>query len=123
MKLSKMILGAAILCAASLAALPALASTWSGVASGTIVSTYTDGRVVKVYVNPDHSYSITLPDGKILKGTWADADGQSCFHQTDPAPAANAKPACFPVKEYKIGDSFSGEDAGGKFTAVIKAGR
>ena len=94
-----------------------------GVASGTIVSTYTDGRVVKVYVNPDHSYSITLPDGKILKGTWADADGQSCFHQTDPAPAATAKPACFLVKEYKIGDSFSGEDAGGKFTAVIKAGR
>ncbi len=123
MKLSKTIFGAAILCAAGVAALPALASTWSGVANATIVSTYTDGRVVKVYTNPDHTYSILLPDGKTLKGTWADADGQSCFHQTDPAPAANTKPACFPVKEYKVGDTFSGQDASGKFTAVIKAGR
>ena len=123
MKLSKTILGAAILCGASFAALPALASTWSGVADATIVSTYTDGRVVKVYVNPDHTYSITLPGGTTLKGDWADANGQSCFHQKDPAPAADVKPACFPVKEYKVGDTFSGEDAGGKFSAVIKAGR
>ena len=120
MKFTRTICTAAILCGATLTALPALAGTWTGVANATIVSTYSDGRVVKVYVNPDHSYSIALPDGKTLKG---DANGQSCFHQKDPAPTAGVKPACFPVKEYKVGDSFSGEDAGGKFTAAIKAGR
>ena len=123
MKFTKTISSVAILCGASLTALPALAGTWTGVSDATIVSTYSDGRVVKVYVNPDRSYSIVLPDGKTLKGDWADANGQSCFHQKDPPPAADVKPACFPLKEYKVGDSFSGEDAGGKFTAAIKAGR
>jgi hypothetical protein len=114
---------AAALCVVGFAAAPAIADTWTGAYNGTIVSTYADGRVVKVYVNPDHSYSITLPDGKILKGTWKDGDGGSCFYQSDPPPAADAKPACFPLKEYKVGDTFSGEDAGGKFTGVVQAGR
>ncbi len=100
---------------------PAFADTWTGAYDGTIESTYADGRVVKVYVNADHSYSIALPDGAILKGTWADAGGQSCFFPTNPPPGA--KPSCFPVKEYKIGDTFTGEDASGKFSGVIKAGR
>lgn len=114
---------AALVIALLAAAAPAAADTWSGAYDGTIVSTYADGRVVKVYVNPDHSYSILLPDGKTLKGTWADADGKSCFTATDPPPAPDAKPTCFPIKEYKVGDTFAGEDATGKFTGVIKAGR
>lgn len=114
---------AAALCVVGFAAAPAIADTWSGAYGNTIVSTYTDGRVVKVYVNADHSYSIKLPDGKTLKGTWKDGKGGSCFYQKDPPPAANQKPACFPIKEYKVGGTFSGQDAGGKFTAVIKAGR
>jgi len=97
---------------------PALADTWTGVYGNTITSTYSDGRVVKVYVNADHSYSVVLPDGKTLNGTWADADGQSCFTL-----AAGGKPSCFPIKEYKVGDSFSGTDATGSFTGVITAGR
>jgi len=112
--------GAALLCAAVPAA---AADTWAGVYGNTITSTYADGRVVKVYVEPDHTYSITLPDGKKLKGTWADAEGQSCFTLTDPAPAPGAKPSCFPVREYKVGDMFGGEDATGKYTGVITAGR
>lgn len=110
---------AAALCAAT----PALADTWTGAYGGTIVSTYADGRVVKVYVNPDHTYSIGLPNGKTLKGSWADANGQSCFTLTDPPPAPGSAPSCFPIKEYKVGDSFSGDDATGHFTGVIKAGR
>lgn len=114
---------AAALCVVGVTAAPAIADTWSGAYGGTIVSTYANGNVVKVYVNADHSYSITLADGKVLKGTWKDGDNGSCFYQSDPAPAADQKPACFPLKDYKVGDTFSGEDAGGKFTGVIKAGR
>lgn len=112
---------AAGLCVVALTIGPALAGTWSGAYDATIVSTYKDGRVVKVYVNPDHSYSIALPDGKTLKGTWKDADGKSCFTLDNPPP--DAKPSCFPLKDYKVGDTFNGEDASGKYTGVIKAGR
>lgn len=100
-----------------------LADAWSGAYDGTIVSTYTDGRVVKVYVNPDHTYSVALSDGKILKGSWNDNANQSCFSLTDPAPAAAAKPSCFPLKAYKVGDTLHGEDSSGKFTGILKAGR
>ncbi|MEJ0028594.1 MAG: hypothetical protein WDN01_21430 [Rhizomicrobium sp.] len=118
---TKLLISAA-LCAA--VATPALAGdTWTGAYSGTIVSTYADGSVVKVYVNPDHTYSITLPNGSTLKGIWADGDGGSCFTTTDPPQPAGTKPACFPIKDYKIGDTFAGEDATGKFTGVIVAGR
>lgn len=119
---TKVLLAAAALYGAALG--PALAGdTWEGAYGGTIVSTYASGSVVKVYVNADHTYSITLPNGSTLKGTWADGDGGSCFTTTDPPPAPGAKPTCFPIKEYKIGDTFTGEDTTGKFTGVIVAGR
>jgi hypothetical protein len=114
------------LAAAALAALtaaPAAADTWTGAYDGTIVSTYGDGRVVKVYVNADHSYSIALPNGTILKGTWADSGNQSCFTMTDPPSKPGDRPTCFPLREYKTGDTFQGEDPTGQFTGVIQAGR
>ena len=119
-------MGKSLLAIAALAAIAttsASADTWTGAYSGTIESTYTDGRVVKVYVNADHSYSIALKNGTILKGTWADADGQSCFTMSDPPQKPGDKPSCFPIKEYKVGDTFQGEDVTGKFTGVIKGGR
>lgn len=114
-----------LICAgALLAAAPAMAGdTWAGAYGNTITSTYADGRVVKVYVEPDHTYSILLPNGQRLKGTWADATGQSCFTLTDPPPAPGAKPSCFAIREYNVGNTFSGEDATGKYTGVITAGR
>lgn len=112
-----------LIAAMLLAATQAAADTWTGAYGGAIESTYADGRVVKVYVNADHSYSIALPTGAILKGTWADAGGQSCFTVTDPPQAPGAKPSCFPIKDYKVGDTFAGDDATGHFTGVIKAGR
>lgn len=114
---------AAALCVVGFAIVPASAGTWTDTDKATIVSTYADGRVVKVFVQPDHTYSIALPDGTILKGTWKDGDGQSCFTVTDPPQAPDAKPVCFPLKAYKVGDTFSGEDAGGNFTGVITAGK
>ncbi len=115
---------AAAASAVLLATTPALAAdTWSGAYGNTITSTYADGRVVKVYVEPDHTYSILLPNGQKLKGTWADAAEGSCFTLTDPPPAPGAKPSCFPIRDYNVGDTFSGEDATGKYTGVITAGR
>lgn len=115
-----LLLGAVMACGAQ----PALAGdTWSGAYGNTITSTYSDGRVVKVYVEPDHTYSILLPNGAKLKGAWADGGGQSCFTVTDPPPAPDAKPSCFPLKEYKLGDSFSGADPSGTYVGVITAGR
>jgi hypothetical protein len=113
--MKSLLLAAALLCAA---AVPALADTWTAVYGNTITSTYSDGRVVKVYVNADHSYSVVLPDGKTLNGTWADAGGQSCFTLS-----SGGTPSCFPIKEYKVGDTFSGTDSTGSFTGVISAGR
>jgi hypothetical protein len=113
----------AISALAAIATTSASADTWTGAYGGTIESTYADGRVVKVFVNQDHSYSIALKNGTILKGMWADADGQSCFTMTDPAQKPDDKPTCFPIKEYKVGDTFQGEDSTGRFTGVVKAGR
>jgi hypothetical protein len=109
--------------AAALAATPSLADTWTGAYGNTVLSTYANGMTVKVYVEADHTYSIALPNGAVLKGSWADANGQSCFAVTDPPTKPGATPTCFPVKEYKVGDTFSGDDATGHFSGVIKAGR
>jgi hypothetical protein len=106
-----------------LSAVPAAADTWSGAYGNTIDATYTDGRTAKVFVEPDHTYTIKLPDGTILKGRWADAGGKSCFTLTEPAAKPGDKIPCFPVKEYKVGDTFAGEDSTGSFTSVINAGR
>jgi len=113
------------LAAAALLSGAAYADTWTAAYDNTILSTYADGRVVKVFVNADHTYSIALPDGNKLTGTWADAnaDGKSCFTLTDPPPKPGDKPVCLPAKEYKLGDSFEGEDPTGKFTGVFQAGR
>jgi hypothetical protein len=108
----------AIALAAIAVTLPAAADTWSSAYSATIQSTYSDGRTAKVYVEPDHSYSVLLPNGTKLAGTWADANAQSCFTLN-----GTTKPTCFPAKDYKVGDHFEGEDGSGKFTAVIVEGR
>jgi len=105
------------------AAVPASADTWSAAYNGTIVSTYADGRVVRVYVNPDHSYSIVLPNGNMMRGVWNDANGMSCFNITNPPQPPGARPTCFPVKQYQIGDTFSGQDSTGSFIGKIVPGR
>ncbi|HEY2068387.1 MAG TPA: hypothetical protein VGG48_02435 [Rhizomicrobium sp.] len=106
-----------------LTATAASADTWTGAYGNTIVSTYSNGNVVKVYVEPNHTYSLVLGNGQKLSGTWADGGGQSCFTVTSPPPAPGATPTCFALKEYKVGDSFSGQDANGSFHGVINPGR
>ncbi len=117
--------GAAILAAltAGLAAGPAAAGTWSAAYGATIVSTYADGHVVKVYVEPNHTFKIMTASGDTLSGTWRDSGDQSCFTITAPAAAAGGAPSCLPVKDYQLGDGFDGQDATGAYHGVIVAGR
>lgn len=121
MKLIGLLAGASLLAAA--AAGPAAAETWSNAYANTIVATYADGRVVKVLVEPDHTYTIATADGQTIKGTWADAASLSCFTITAPASYVGSPPTCFPAKDYKIGDGFDGKDSSGTFHGVVAAGR
>ena len=119
----KLILGALAMAGVATLAGPAAADTWSVAYTGTIVATYADGHTVKVFTNPDHSFTITPPTGASLHGTWADATGQTCFTITDPPAAAGGAPTCIVDKDFKVGDGFDGKDATGAFRAVITAGR
>jgi hypothetical protein len=101
----------------------AAAETWSAAYGGTIVATYANGSSVKVFIEPDHTFSIAPPQGDKLSGTWKDEGGQSCFTVTVPAAAAGGAPTCVPDKDYQVGDGFDGKDATGAFHAVINAGR
>ncbi len=112
-----------LLLAAGLIAGPAAADTWSAAYSGTIVATYADGHAVKVFVEPDHSYSIVPASGETIHGTWQDSGGQSCFSITSPAAYAGGAPVCVPDKDYQVGDGFDGQDATGAFHGVISSGR
>jgi hypothetical protein len=107
----------------SLSAGAASADTWTVAYTGSIVATYADGHSVKVFVEPNHTFSIQPGAGAPLHGTWQDAGGQSCFTITDPPAAAGGPATCIPAKDYKVGDSFDGKDGVGAFHAVIAAGR
>jgi hypothetical protein len=117
-------LGVVVAAGLALGVSAAYADTWSGVYGNTIVSTYDNGDVVHVYVEPDHSYTITDADGnQVASGTWKDGADGSCFTVTDPPPSDSAEPLCFEVKDYQVGDTFEGSDATGHFTATIVKGR
>ena len=103
---------------------PSFADTWSGAYDNTIVSTYDSGKVVDVYVEPDHTYSIVPRDGSDeITGVWADEGSQSCFTIKEPASYAGGDPLCFPLKDYQVGDTFEGADSTGHFVAKIVKGR
>lgn len=103
---------------------PSFADTWSAAYDNTIVSTYDSGKVVDVYVEADHSYSIVPRDGSgEITGTWSDSTGESCFTIEAPAAYAGGAPLCFPIKDYQVGDSFEGTDSTGHFVAKIVKGR
>jgi hypothetical protein len=119
----RIVIGALALAGLAAGAGSASADTWSAAYTGTIVATYADGHSVKVYVEPDHSFSIVPASGPTLKGNWQDSGSQSCFTITEPASAAGGSPTCLPVKDYQSGDTFDGTDGVGAFHAVINSGR
>src|SRR5690606_19551858 len=61
----------------------ALADPQANLYSNTVVITSAAG-VSKAFVNEDHSYTTTFPDGKVVKGSWAVQGDEVCYTQTDP---------------------------------------
>ena len=89
----------------------------AGYYGNTVSVTTPDGKVSKSHVNADKTYVTKNPDGTTSKGTWAWQDAKiACFTQTDPAPAAGAKPLCLPVDPHKAGDNWSSKDDKGAET-------
>ncbi len=93
----------------------AFAADNSALFGNTVVITSATG-VTKAVVNADHTYATTLPDGKTVKGTWAAEGDNTCYTQTEPAPAADAKPFCAKNEDRKVGDSWEAKGPDGSTT-------
>jgi len=89
----------------------------------TVVITSATG-VTKAMINADNTYSSMTSDGSTVKGTWAVVGDNTCYTQTEPAPAADAKPFCTPSNARAVGDKWStkGPD-GSETTFELVAGR
>ena len=91
----------------------------------TVVTTTADGKPAgNAYYDADGKVSRKTPDGKEVKGTWKLEGDKLCVTQTDPAPAADAKPTCLPFAAHKDGDTWDVTlPDGTKLKATLKAGR
>jgi hypothetical protein len=78
----------------------------------TVVITSKAG-VTKAMVNADNTYETHLADGSVVKGTWAVDGDNTCYTQTEPAPAADAKPFCTPNEARAVGDKWSAKGPDG----------
>lgn len=96
----------------------------SGAFGNTVTITNAAGAVTKLHINEDNSYKAVLPDGAVHTGTWAMTGEQVCFTQTEPAPAADAAPACgLAQPDKKVGDSWEQGEGDQKVTIAIVEGR
>jgi len=119
--MKRILIAAAVLAVSSTAA---FADAFTNYYGNTVTITYPDGTVVKAYVNKDKTWERHTADGKAVKGTFEEKEGKVCFTQTDPAPAADAAPACLAVDDHKPGDSWSTKDDKGNETKyAMTAGR
>ncbi len=82
----------------------------------TVVITSASG-VTKAMVNADNTYATALADGSTVKGTWAAVGDTTCYTQTDPAPAADAKPFCTSNETRAVGDTWESKGPDG---SVVK---
>lgn len=88
-----------------------------------VLSNPTTGET-QAFVNKDGTYQTKLADGKSVSGTWAVSGAETCYTQTEPAPAADAKPFCAKTEAHNVGDTWQVAGADGTPTTVtIKAGR
>ncbi len=96
----------------AVSAVVAHADPYAGYYGNTVNITSPDGTTDKAYVNEDGTWERKNSDGTSLKGTYTVAeDGKSaCFTQTEPPPAADQKPACFPTDDRKAGDTWETKD-------------
>jgi hypothetical protein len=115
----------------SLAAVAALAlagaahADMSGMVGNTIVLTGANNTTIKVQLHADGTYQTAIGGGPTIKGTWKDNNGQLCYHQTDPAPAAG-QPGdfCAPgMNGRKVGDTWTQQGPGGQMNGSVVAGQ
>ena len=97
----------------------ALAGTASadmtGMVGNTVVLAMPDNSTIKVQLHADGTYQTVVANGPAVKGTWAAVNGQLCYTQTDPAPAAG-RPNPFCVQGMdgrKVGDTWTQPGPGG----------
>lgn len=100
----------------------ARADTEAGMYGNTVVCSYPDGAVTKVYLEAGGAYTV-VRGGKTIAGKWTDDGTNVCYTDTDPAPPAGAKDICVAAKAWKVGDSWTVTDpAGHSCNAVLTAG-
>ena len=106
--------------AAGLAA-PAWAGPMDAAFGNTIVTTYPDGAVSKVYLEPDGSYRSIARDGREDVGTWKAEKGRLCYY---PDGAPKGRPICAVGLNKKVGDTWKVfQDDGASIKITIAAGR
>lgn len=112
----------ALLVAAVAFAGPASADNMAGFYGNTVVCTYPNGNVTKVYAEPGGVYSV-VRGGQTIAGQWSDDGTNVCYTETNPAPPAGTKNICVASKPWKIGDGWQVTDpTGATCSAVLTAG-
>jgi hypothetical protein len=97
----------------------AFADTISASFGNTLTTTGADGVTVRWMFNADQSYTMALPDGATVSGTWARNGGDLCV-----TPNGGGEAVCAPIVEGKaVGDTWTVETATGPVTVALIAGR
>jgi hypothetical protein len=112
--------------ASLLLAAPALAEAPAGVPeaafTNTVLSTYPDGRVAKLWLERDGTFRGQGRRGKPSSGKWSMKGQQICLKQTRPFPAPFAY--CTEVRQGGVGTSWSGKAVTGEPVRIeLSAGR
>ena len=97
----------------------------AGMVGNTIVLSGANNLMIKVQLHADGTYQTLVGGGPTVKGVWKDKDGQLCYTQTDPAPAAG-QPAefCAPgMNGHKVGDTWTQQGPGGTLNGSVVAGQ
>ncbi len=81
--------------------------------SGTIVSTYPDGRVSKLWLNRDGSFSAEGRKHERQAGRWVVQNHNVCLSQLKPFPIPFAK-YCSPIPSTGVAESWTGKAVTGE---------
>ena len=111
---------------AALFALPCHAADQSDVEpafGNTIVSTYPDGRIAKLWLKPDGAYDAQGRKGGMSSGRWAVKGDKICMKQA--RPIAIPFSYCTPIVHAGAGETWSAKAVTGEpiRVTVIKGGR
>ena len=91
--------------------------------SATILSTYPDGRISKLWLNRDGSFMAEGRQHDSSGGHWALKNGAICMHQTKPFPIPFAQ-YCAPVPHTGVTEAWTGKAVTGEpITIRLMPGR